>query len=426
MSRRRAAVLPFSLALALVMGVVAPAHADPGKLDTFFSGDGKATSFANGATGYAAAIDAKGRIVVAGSTQNGKPDIAVARFMPNGSPDTGFSEDGRVTIDLGGADYGFDLALQPDGKIVVAGERDTKTEHTFALVRLMPKGGLDKDFGGGDGIVLTDFGKRYQGANAVVVYPNGNIAAGGFASNGSTGRWAIARYGPRGVLDKTWGKDGRVTVDLSPSDESIRDLLFVPGGKLVGVGYAESGLIPQFAVARFRPKGTLDPDFGDKGFKLTDVSKGSDIGYGAALQSDGKIVVVGYANNGGKADWGMARYGPKGRLDKHFGNDGKVVTKMTTEYEFASAVAVQANGRLVVVGRASRKGTANDFGVFRYKPGGALDKSWSGNGKTFTDFGNGNDTARDVAIQENGKIVVAGDGQVKGKHRFAVARYLGS
>jgi uncharacterized delta-60 repeat protein len=391
MSRRRAAVLPFSLALALalVMGVVATAHADPGKLDTFFSGDGKATSFANGATGYAAAIDAKGRIVVAGSTQNGKPDIAVARFMPNGSPDTGFSKDGRVTIDLGGADYGFDLALQPDGKIVVAGERDTKTENTFALVRLMPKGGLDKDFGGGDGIVLTDFGKRYQGANAVVVYPNGNIAAGGFASNGSTGRWAIARYGPRGVLDKTWGKDGRVTVDLSPSDESIRDLLFVSGGKLVGVGYAESGLIPQFAVARFRSKGTLDPDFG-------------------------------------KADWGMVRYGPKGRLDKHFGNDGKVVTKMTTEYEFASAVAVQANGRLVVVGRASRKGTANDFGVFRYKPGGALDKSWSGNGKTFTDFGNGNDTARDVAIQENGKIVVAGDGQVKGKHRFAVARYLGS
>jgi uncharacterized delta-60 repeat protein len=426
MSRRRTAALPFTftLALALVAGLAVPAHADPGKLDTFFSGDGKATAFANGATGYAVAIDAKGRIVVAGSTQTAKPDFAVARFLPNGAPDTEFSKDGRVTVDLGGADYGFDLALQSDGKIVVAGERDTKTQNTFALVRLLPKGGLDKDFGGGDGIVLTDFGKRYQGANAVVVYPNGNIAAGGFASNGSTGRWAIARYGPKGVLDKSWGKDGRVTVDLSSSDESIRDLLFVPGGKLVGVGYAESGLIPRFAVARFRPKGTLDPEFGNKGFNLTDVSKGSDIGYGAALQSDGKIVVVGYANNSGKADWGLVRYGAKGRLDKTFGGDGKVVTKMTTEYEFAAAVAVQANGRLVVVGRASREGTADNFGVFRYKPGGALDQSWSGNGKTFTDFGSGNDTARDVAIQENGKIVVAGDGQVEGTHRFTVARYL--
>jgi len=154
------------------------------------------------------------------------------------------------------------------------------------------------------------------------------------------------------------------------------------------------------------------------------VSKGSDIGYGAALQPDGKIVVVGYANDAGKADWGLVRYGAKGRLDKTFGGDGKVVTKMTTEYEFASAVAVQANGRLVVVGRASREGTADNFGVFRYKPGGALDQSWSGNGKTFTDFGSGNDTARDVGIQENGKIVVAGDGQVEGAHRFTVARYL--
>ncbi len=424
MRRRRFSAVSIVPALALVAGLAVPAHADPGQLDDFFSGDGMATAFANGATGYAVAIDSKGRIVVAGSTQTAKPDLAVARFLPNGTADSEFSKDGRVTVDLGGADYGFDLALQSDGKIVVAGECDTKSENTFALVRLMPKGGLDKDFGGGDGIVLTDFGKRYQGANAVVVYPNGNIAAGGFASNGSTGRWAIARYGPRGVLDKSWGKDGRVTVDLSPSDESIRDLLFVPGGKLVGVGYAESGLIPRFAVAQFRPKGTLDPDFGDKGFKLTDVSKGSDIGYGATLQPDGKIVVVGYANDAGKADWGLVRYGPKGRLDKQFGGDGKVVTKMTTEYEFASAVAVQANGRLVVVGRASREGTADNFGVFRYKAGGALDQSWSGNGKTFTDFGSGNDTARDVVIQENGKIVVVGDAQIEGAHRFAVARYL--
>jgi uncharacterized delta-60 repeat protein len=422
MSRRRIAALPFTLALVALL--TAPAHAGPGQLDKFFSNDGRATAFANGANGYAVAIDAKGRIVVAGSTQGVHPDFAVARFLPNGSPDTGFSKDGRVSTNLGGSDYAFDLALQEDGKIVVAGERDTSSKNSFAIVRYLPKGGLDTGFGGGDGIVLTDFGKRYQGANAVVVYPNGNIAAGGFASNGSTGRWAIARYGPRGVLDKTWGKDGRVTVDLSSSDESIRDLLFVPGGKLIGVGYAESGLTPRFAVAQFRPKGTLDPNFGNKGFNMTDVSKGSDIGYGGALQPDGKIVVVGYANDNGRADWALVRYGPKGRLDKTFGGDGKVVTKLTKQYDFASAVAIQANGRLIVVGRATRADTTDDFGVFRYKPGGALDQSWSGNGKVFTDFGSGNDTARDVAIQENGKIVVAGDGQVEGTHRVAVARYL--
>lgn len=425
MSRRRFAALPLASALALVLiaGLAVPASASAGKLDKFFSSDGKTTAFANGATGYAVAIDAKGRIVVAGSTQGAKPNFAVARFLPNGTPDNEFSKDGKVTTDLGGSDYAFDLAIQEDGKIVVAGERDTKSTNSFAVVRYLPKGGLDGDFGGGDGIVLTDFGKRYQGANAVVVYPNGNIAAGGFASNGSTGRWAIARYGPRGVLDKEWGKDGRVTVDLSASDESIRDLLFIPGGKLVATGYAESNLIPKFAVARFRPKGTLDPDFGNRGVNLTDVSKGSDIGYGSALQEDGKIVLVGYANDGGKADWGLARFGPNGHLDKAFGGDGRVVTKMTGEYEFASGVAIQNNGKIVVVGRASRHGT-DHFGVFRYKPNGGLDLGWSGNGKTFTDFGTGGDTARDVAIQDNGKIVAAGDAQVDGTRRFAVARYL--
>jgi beta-propeller uncharacterized protein DUF5122 len=99
---------------------------------------------------------------------------------------------------------------------------------------------------------------------------------------------------------------------------------------------------------------------------------------------------------------------------------------MTNDYEFASAVAIQANGKLVVAGRASRQDTATDFGVFRYKPGGKLDLGWSGNGKAFADFGDGNDTGRGIAIQDNGKIVAAGDGQVEGTHRFAVARFLAS
>jgi uncharacterized delta-60 repeat protein len=412
------------LAMTLVVALAPVAAAAPGKLDTFFSGDGKQTAFAGGATGYAVAIDAKGRIVVAGYTVGGKPDIVVARFLPNGKPDADFSGDGRVVTNLGGSDYAFDVAIQDDGRIVVAGERDKTDKNLFALVRYTPKGKLDPEFGGGDGKVFTNFGKRYQGATSLVITPSGKLVAAGFVTNGSSSRWAVARYGPKGILDKTFAKKGKFTLDMSASNESIRDLLFAPGGKLVAVGYAEASLTPRFALARLRPNGGLDPTFGDKGRVYTDVTPGSDIAYGAALQPDGRIVVVGAADNAGRADWGVVRYRQGGKLDTTFGGDGKVITPLTTAYEFASGVTIQSNGKIVVTGRATRPETGNEFGVFRYKPGGALDKAFGNDGKVYTDFTGGDDTGRAIAIQTNGKIVVAGEAQEGAKRRVAVARYL--
>ncbi len=412
------------LATALTVALAPAAAAAPGRLDTFFSGNGKQTAFASGATGYAVAIDGKGRIVVAGYTIGGKPDIVVARFLPNGKPDTDFSGDGRVVTNLGGSDYAFDVAIQDDGRIVVAGERDKTDKNLFAIVRFTPKGKLDPEFGGGDGKVFTDFGKRYQGATSLVIPPSGKLVAAGFVTNGSSSRWAIARYGPKGILDKSFGKQGKFTVDMSASNESIRDLLFVPGGQLVAVGYAEVSLTPRFALARIRPNGGLDPTFGNKGRVLTDVTDGSDIAYGAALQDDGRIVVVGAADNAGRADWGVVRYRTGGKLDTTFGGDGKVVTALTTAYEFASGVAIQANGKIVVAGRAARPETGNEFGLIRYKPGGGLDKAFGNDGRVYTDFAGGDDTGRAIAIQANGKIVVAGEAQFGPKRRVAVARYL--
>ena len=197
-------------------------------------------------------------------TQTAKPDFAVARFLPNGAPDTEFSKDGRVTADLGGTDYGFDLALQSDGKIVVAGERDTKTQNTFALVRCCPRAASTRTSGAATGSSSPTSGSATRART-----PSSSTRTGTSRPAGSprTARPAAGRSrgtGRDGVLDKSWGKDGRVTVDLSPSDESIRDLLFVPGGKLVGVGYAESGAdpavrggaVPAQGHARSRASGT--------------------------------------------------------------------------------------------------------------------------------------------------------------------------
>ncbi len=408
-----------------VLAVALPAHAAAGKLDQSFSNDGRVTAFPKGATAFGAAVDGKGRILVAGYTLENDTDFALARFRPNGTPDPGFGGgDGRVTTDLGGTDYGFDIALGSNGRIVVAGQRDRPSGTLMAVAVYGPRGVLDRDFSK-DGITFVGFDKEFQGANAVAVGANDKIVIGGSTSNGETSRWALARLRPNGSRDRGFGGDGRVTVDLTPSDEQINDLTIVTGGKIVAVGSAESGLSPRIATARFLLGGALDRDFGKRGVKITDVANGADTAYGVAEQPDEKLVVVGHVANGGKADWGVLRFGPNGRLDDAFHGDGVRILTFGSDYEFAQSAAVQSNGRIVVVGRI-RRSDNDHFGVVRLKPNGSYDQSFSKDGRAIVDFDGGSDTARDVALQGNGKIVVAGEAFDGGHRRFAVARFLAS
>lgn len=421
-SARRA--VPTAMALVVLVGML-PAHAAGGKLDRGFSGDGRATAFPNGATAFGVAIDAKGRILVAGYTLDGDTDLALTRFRPNGSLDPDFGGgDGRVTTDLGGTDYGFDLAIGSNGRIVVVGERDRPSGTLMAVAAYGPRGVLDRDFSK-DGIAFVGFGKEFQGANAVAIGANDRIVLGGSTSNGETSRWALARLRPNGARDQDFGGDGRVTVDVSQSDEQINDLAIVAGGKIVAVGSAESRLSPRIAIARFLLNGSLDRDFGSRGVKITDVANGADIAYGVAEQPDEKLIVVGHVANGGKADWGVLRYGANGRLDDTFHGDGIRILAFGSDYEFAQAAAVQPNGRIVVVGRI-RRSSNDQFGIVRLKTNGAYDRNFSKDGRVVVDYDGGSDTARDVALQENGKIVAVGEAFERGTRRFAAARLFAS
>jgi uncharacterized delta-60 repeat protein len=422
----RARTIAVIAVVGTLLGVpIVSARAAGGALDRTFSGDGRATAFPQGATGYAVAIDGKGRILVAGYTLGADTDLALARFRSNGHLDPNFGGgDGRVTTDLGGTDYGFDIALGSGGRIVVAGTRDRSSGTTMAVAAYRAQGGLDRSFSK-DGVAFVKFGKEFQGANAVAVTPDDRIVVGGSTSNGETSRWALARLRASGSRDRGFGGDGRVTVDISSADEQINDLVLVPGGKVVAVGSAESGLSPRIAIARFLPKGKLDRSFGKRGVKETDVGKGADVAYGVAEAPDGSLVVVGHAAAGGKADWVVLRYGPNGRLDDSFNGDGMRVLGFGQGYEFAQDVAVQPNGRIVAVGRI-RRGLDEQFGIVRLKVNGAYDKGFSKDGRAGVDFDDGNDTARAVALQTNGRIVVAGGAVDRGSTRFAVLRLLAS
>jgi uncharacterized delta-60 repeat protein len=408
-----------ALVAALALMLPRPAAATPGALDRSFSGNGIQTIFLRGGSANAVAIDGAGRIVVAGSVGLGSSDVAVARLRPGGVPDPAFGGDGRVRIDLGADDVAQDVAIAPDGGVVLVGERRTANGSAWFVLRLGSGGARDRSFGT-NGLAITDFGRRYETANAVAVLGDGRVVATGGAYDGTSERWAFARYRTNGTLDGSFGGDGKVLLSLSVTSAEAQDLVLVDGGLLAG-GYAERRYVPRFAVVKLRGDGTRARAFGDRGVRIVDVSAGADAGFGLALTPRGGAVVAGYASNGGRADWGLAKLRSGGNLDRRFGGDGIVVTPFTAAYELAAGVAVQSDGRIVAVGRIRGPGDTDDLAVVRYLWGGGVNREFSGDGKALFDPSGEDDGLLDVVVR-SGKIVAVGETMVNGVERMVVIR----
>jgi uncharacterized delta-60 repeat protein len=417
--------------LALV-SLAPPAAAAPGDLDPSFGGDGRVTTnFSPGVDeGNDVAIQPDGKIVVTGAAAG---RFAVARYETNGSLDDSFSGNGKVRTNfVGGADRALGVAIQANGKILVAGIHGIGENGTFALVRYTADGVLDTSFGG-DGKVKTNFTPSIDGANDVAIQPDGRIVAVGLAGAvplAHTGSFALARYRPNGRLDATFGGDGKVRTNFDDDLDVAFGVALQANGKIVAAGGA-GGFNPAFALARYRPNGTLDDSFAGDGKVKTNFSPfgAHDHANDVAIQPDGRIVAVGLA---GEPDFAfaLARYHRDGSLDTSFGGDGKVRTNFgSPDFDQANDVAIQADGRIVAAGSADGdsppRGT---FALARYEADGTLDDSFGGNGKVKTDFTDLFDGATSVALQADGRIVaagVAGDTDVPGADpTFAVARYL--
>jgi uncharacterized delta-60 repeat protein len=223
---------------------------------------------------------------------------------------------------------------------------------------------------------------------------------------------ALARPGD---LDRTFGVNGKVVTDFGGL-EAVEDLAVQSDGKIVAVGttFNPDTQDAQVLVARYRRDGSLDRSFGLGGKVTTRFGGTASDGNAVVLQGDGKIVVAG-ATGGGPtgADIALARYNADGSLDTSFGTGGTVVTDFYGTHEAALAIAVQPDGRLVVAGFTRRFGPWDtnppDFALARYTSEGRLDTSFDGDGKVVTAFTPGwSDLAYDVALDPSGKIVTAG------------------
>ncbi|HUQ52880.1 MAG TPA: cadherin domain-containing protein, partial [Gammaproteobacteria bacterium] len=338
-----------------------------GSLDTTFDGDGKVTTSFGAGESFGNSVALRdGKIIVAGysfSTAGTAEDFAVARYNANGTLDTTFDGDGRVTTDFGGnTDVGRSVAIQADGKILVAGESRIGSNYDFSVARYNANGTLDTTFDG-DGRVRTDFGSDGDIAWTLAVQGDGKIVVGGWGGGGFT----LARYNANGSLDTTFDGDGRVaTIVGGPNTGFLRSIVIQPDGKILAAGEAFNGRADtDIVVLRYNANGTLDTSFGTGGIVFTNTPTVSDAANDLLLQPDGRIIVAGHVGAAAGSDFFLVRINADGTID------GAVTTDFGNVSEAAKAIERQADGKLVVAGFSY-----DSFAVARYNADGSLDPTF--------------------------------------------------
>lgn len=402
-------------------------------LDPDFGVNGKVSTDIGGEdTAYAMALQADGKVVAAGYTRGSSYDFAAARYNEDGTLDASFGG-GTVRTDISGEgsfDIGHAVAIQADGKIVVAGSSNSGGDTDFTVARYNGDGSVDTAFGRG-GSVHTDVSGTdgYDAATAVAVQADGKIVAAGSSAGRDSTDFALVRYSPDGTLDTTFGAGGRTLTDLGGADRAAAAAV-APNGAIVVAGDSDTGDSTDFAVTRYRPDGGLDASFGDGGAVVSDLrgAGGYDEGRAVTVRSDGAVVVTGSSNAAGTRDFALVRYRPDGSADPTFGTDGTVLTDLSGVGGVDSAVAVTLTprGQIVAAGIA-RLPRNTDMAVARYYDDGSLDTAFGDGGATVTDMTGvtASDAAYATVARPDGRIVVAGSAGSNGRTDFALAQFLG-
>jgi len=407
-----------------------------GSLDATFGTDGKVTTDfgvpSPDAAGDIVALQGDGRTVAAGYSYQGTTsvDFALARYNSDGSLDTTFGSGGKATTDFDSSDdHAYTVAIQGDGKIVAAGYSDQGTTgYDFALARYNSDGSLDASFGSG-GKVTTHFGYSHDYAYTVAIQADGKIVAAGYSDQGTTTYdFALARYNTDGSLDTSFGAGGKVTTHFGYSRDYAYTVAIQADGKIVAAGYSDQGTTTyDFALARYNSDGSLDTSFGAGGKVTTPFGYSHDYAYAVAIEADGRILAAGYSFRGGTNgyDFALARYKSDGSLDSTFGSGGLVTTDFGSYHDTAYAIALQADGRILAAGHSNQGTTLNDFALARYNSDGSLDVTFGSGGRVTTDFEAGNDRAQAMALLA-GKIMLGGYARTSNRtDDFALARYVG-
>lgn len=344
-----------------------------GSLDTSFGSNGKViTDFWGNEQATSLVRQPDGKLVVCGLGETGGTiDFALVRYNSNGSLDTGFGTNGRAMVDIAGQnDLAYSMIEQPDGKLVIGGTYIWGSNlFDFAAARFNSNGSLDTTFDG-DGKVTTVLGTLYDFGLSLIQQTDGKLVLGGYYKNAGTTYYeaALVRYNSNGSLDTGFGANGIVHTSVGSYDDQGYCVIQQRNGKLVLAGYSDNGTDTDILLLRYNSNGSPDTGFGSNGHVTLDIYNQTDRATSLIEQKDGKLVAAGYSGT----DLAMVRYSADGVLDNTFGLNGKVVTDLGGNNESIECVREQYDGKLVAVGYTNYSGSS-DFFIVRYNRDGTLD-----------------------------------------------------
>ncbi len=454
-----------------------------GTLDSSFSYDGITTTNLLPLETLQGVLDSKvaeqsdGKYVVVSTAPHlGDPsneNISIMRFNVSGDLDQSFGTNGQTITNIADPnsltssnEQVAAVAIQPDGKILVAGTSNMGVGQTdIFLMRVDSVGALDPTFSN-DGIVTTDFSAGNDGAAALAIQPDNKIVLVGTASGTLYREIVAVRYNSDGSLDTSFGTGGKVIIAaINPPGKSVdqidlgRAVALQSDGKIVIAGTRSSTTpedldsygrsLDSVVLIRLNSDGSLDASFGDAGRQHQAFSDNDSKAYSLLIQSDGKIVVGGVAADsadGGVYDVLIARFSSDGHLDSTFGDAGKTRYEFGGNYRLSSTVVQQQDGKLLVVGTAITShsvingfsDSTQDFGILGLSKDGVLESSYGTSGLVTTDVGrfviaNGSvpyqEVATDAIALSTGKVLVVGyrtPSTLFGRSEVVLARYFGA
>lgn len=405
--------------------------AAPADLDTTFGTGGKQVhSLVSGDdTAFGVALQSDGKIVLAGRVYtSSRYWSAIARFNADGTIDPTFAFDGDTWTSIGTTrDESYAIAVQPDDKSLIAGFTDGGPRDDMSLIRFNTDGTLDGTFGPGTGMAYYWYGLHGTSnsqARDIALLPDGKILLAGSTNTGGTVDFAVVRANADGTLDSGFGTGGVVYTPMGSGNGGANAIAVQPDGKIVVAGYADLGAGDfDFALARYNSDGSLDSGFDGDGVQTTDFGS-DDYVNSIAVRPDGTILAAGYSEPGSLEHSVIARYTAAGALDGSFGVGGAVHTYLPGGETRANALTLQNNDKFIVTG-FFYDGTYTDYFVAQYGASGVLDTTFDGDGTFTTGNASDDEHGNAIIVQPDGKIVVAGTAQAGGLNDFSLLRLAG-
>lgn len=368
-----------------------------GVLDSSFGTNGVAyTDFGGNDIALSGSIQQDGKLLIAGSSSWGTPssDLALVRLLANGNTDTSFGVNGKVSIDFAQYDTADSISLQPDGRIFIGGHSYYKNNDDFIGVRLNTNGSLDSTFGFG-GLTNTDLGSGDFGYSTLVLNDKSLLIAGR-----SGGAFAVVKYLSNGQLDSTFGQSGKSVLSYFGASDTVKIASSPIDGKVYLAGDTSAGVNRDFAILRLNANGSIDTSFGNQGRATFDFNGRNDYLSDVLVTTEGKIILTGSSSG----DFSALRINSNGSLDLSFGTNGQLVTDIGGINDTSYGAALQSDGKLVIAGSSN-----GNFAVVRYSSIGLLDQTF-GNLPTYNLNANNTtvDEGKIVAITLNTQYLDAG------------------